>query len=299
MDGRNSAAHGQALIQQINAHSARVRKREITCTSTVCCHCGMHVGGRRSRWRKWFRIGRAPIFSERRIRRSARASRPVRRRLRRASTAASGRAVGRQGRPTKRNSWDRVILDPELGAGVHYSRRRNRRQGRTGESEVHRHSIEPLTPVPQHQTVPTVVPAVPVLVPSSSPRSGTLCIDLHRNGEKKGPTTWLNPRPQGFDGSRLADATDCLHTGCVKQVDTHAKVRPEGFEPPTIGSEDRCPSTRSIVRLPNLDLLQLRPPVLRRLGHDPQVLGHLVLLHLPQPGATIARPPIGDSDGQK
>jgi hypothetical protein len=45
MDRRNSAAHGQGLIQQINAHSARVRKREITCTSTVCCHCSMHVGG--------------------------------------------------------------------------------------------------------------------------------------------------------------------------------------------------------------------------------------------------------------
>ena len=44
--------------------------------------CSRSNSSRRSRWMKWLRIGRAPIFSERRVCRPARACRPVRLRLR-------------------------------------------------------------------------------------------------------------------------------------------------------------------------------------------------------------------------
>jgi len=58
---------------------------------------------------------------------------------------------------------------------------------------------------------------------------------------RKGRRPELNRRPQGFGPSRVADATDCLHMVCISAISSLAEVRPEGFEPPTIGSENRGP----------------------------------------------------------
>lgn len=42
---REKSVDGQELIRLINGHSEHIKKCTITCATTVCCHCGMHVGG--------------------------------------------------------------------------------------------------------------------------------------------------------------------------------------------------------------------------------------------------------------
>ena len=47
---RKKSGYGQDLILLINCHSERVRKRTITCATTVCCHCGLHAASGHNRF---------------------------------------------------------------------------------------------------------------------------------------------------------------------------------------------------------------------------------------------------------
>jgi hypothetical protein len=55
-------------------------------------------------------------------------------------------------------------------------------------------------------------------------------------------------RPKSFVDGTLRTASQLVAPTCIAESDEENSVRPEGFEPPTLGSEDAPDGRRGVLR---------------------------------------------------